>query len=50
MDLVPDVKIIVHREGEALDDGTSAQAEPEQVQEEQAPAAEPTAEAEATEA
>ena len=44
MDLVPEVKIIVHREGEALDDGTSAQAETEQVQEEQTPAAEPTAE------
>ena len=27
MDLVPEVKIIVHREGEAIDDGTSATAE-----------------------
>ena len=44
MDLVPEVKIIVHREGEALDDGAAAQAETEQVQEEQTPAAEPTAE------
>ncbi len=50
MDLVPEVKIIVHREGEALDDEISAQAETEQAQEEQTPAAEPTAEAEATEA
>lgn len=50
VDLVPEVKIIVHREGEAVDDGTAAQAETEQVPEEQAPAAEPTTEAEATEA
>jgi len=50
MDLVPEVKIIVHREGEALEDGSSAQAETEQVQEEQVPAAEPSAEAEETEA
>jgi large subunit ribosomal protein L9 len=48
MDLVPEVKIIVHREGEAVDDGTSAQAESEESQPE--PAAEPTVEAETTEA
>ena len=47
MDLVPDVKIIVHREGEAIDDGTSTTAEAEPAQapvEEAVPAAE-TAEA-----
>ena len=32
MDLVPEVKIIVHREGEAIDDGSSAPAEPEQAE------------------
>src|SRR5689334_24976343 len=45
MDLVPEVKVIVHREGEALEEGasapTSAPAQPQQVQsEEPAPAAE----------
>jgi large subunit ribosomal protein L9 len=45
MDLVPEVKVIVHREGEALDEGASAPAEaPSQPQpaqtEESAPAAE----------
>jgi large subunit ribosomal protein L9 len=48
MDLVPEVKVIVHREGEALEEGTSAAeapAQPQQAQtEESAPAAE-TAEA-----
>jgi large subunit ribosomal protein L9 len=38
MDLVPEVKIIVHREGEAIDDGTSANAEAPQTEAE-APAA-----------
>lgn len=51
MDLVPEVKIIVHREGEAVEDGASAPAsaaaETPQVQ---APAAEPVQPAEATEA
>jgi ribosomal protein L9 len=28
MDLVPEIKVIVHREGEALEDGASAPAEP----------------------
>jgi large subunit ribosomal protein L9 len=52
MDLVPEVKIIVHREGEALEDATSAaapaaaeaeQAQPAEAQaEEQAPAPEAT--------
>jgi large subunit ribosomal protein L9 len=45
MDLVPEVKVIVHREGEALEEGASAEA-PTQAQqaqtEEPAPAAEPT--------
>ena len=50
MDLVPEVKIIVHREGEAVDDGSSTQAEPVQEQQAEAPAAEPAAAAEATEA
>src|SRR5919112_4042601 len=49
MDLVPEVKIIVHREGEAVDDGTSEQAESVQEQQAQAPAAEPTTAAEAEE-
>ena len=45
MDLVPEVKVIVHREGEALEDGASAPAsapdQPQQTQtEEPAPAAE----------
>ena len=41
MDLVPEVKIIVHREGEAIDDGSSAPAEPAQAETETpAPAAE----------
>ena len=45
MDLVPEVKIIVHREGEAFDEGSSATAEAPQPQtEEPVPAAE-TAEA-----
>ena len=38
MDLVPEVKIIVHREGEAVEDGSSASAEAQV--EEPAPAAE----------
>ena len=50
MDLVPEVKIIVHREGEAIDDGSSAQTEAPQEQQEQAPEAEAATEAEATEA
>lgn len=45
MDLVPEVKVIVHREGEALEEGASAEA-PAQTQqaqiEEPAPAAETT--------
>jgi large subunit ribosomal protein L9 len=45
MDLVPEVKIIVHREGETLDDGTSATAEATQ-----APVAETAPEAESAEA
>src|SRR5512138_3356067 len=41
MDLVPEVKVIVHREGEALEDSASAPAEAQQAQtEEPAPAAE----------
>jgi hypothetical protein len=45
MDLVPEVKVIVHREGEAVEEGASAPAEasaqPAQAQtEETAPAAE----------
>jgi len=45
MDLVPEIKVIVHREGEALEEGASAPAEapaqPQQAQtEEPAPAAE----------
>jgi large subunit ribosomal protein L9 len=50
MDLVPEVKIIVHREGEAIDDGASATAEVAQAQQPEAPAAESAPEAEATEA
>ena len=49
MDLVPEVKIIVHREGEAIDAGTAPEAETEPVQQEQAPAEE-TAPAETAEA
>jgi large subunit ribosomal protein L9 len=45
MDLVPEVKIIVHREGEAVDDGSAAAAEAPQAQAEA-----PAPEAEATEA
>ena len=42
MDLVPEVKIIVHREGEAINEGASAQAESPQAQPEApAPEAEP---------
>ena len=48
MDLVPEVKIIVHREGEAIDDGTSTTAEAAQAQ--QAPAAEAAPAAEQAEA
>jgi large subunit ribosomal protein L9 len=41
MDLVPEVKIIVHREGEAIDDGSATPAEaPEAPAETTAPAAE----------
>jgi hypothetical protein len=50
MDLVPEVKIIVHREGEAVDDGSSTQAEPVQEQQAEAPAEVPAAATEATEA
>jgi large subunit ribosomal protein L9 len=46
MDLVPEVKIIVHREGEAVDDGSSAPAEAVQMP---APAEEPAPEAETAE-
>ncbi|HEY3475760.1 MAG TPA: 50S ribosomal protein L9 [Anaerolineales bacterium] len=43
MDLVPEVKVIVHREGEAIDDGSAAPAEaPEVPAETPAPAAEAT--------
>ena len=49
MDLVPEVKIIVHREGEAIDGGTAPEAETEPVQQQQAPAEE-TAPAETAEA
>ena len=45
MDLVPEVKIIVHREGEAMDEGAS-----EPAQTPQAPAEEPAEAAEAAEA
>ena len=45
MDLVPEIKVIVHREGEALEDGASAPAQPQQTQTE-----EPTAAAEEAEA
>ncbi|RPJ29681.1 MAG: hypothetical protein EHM33_00045, partial [Chloroflexi bacterium] len=49
MDLVPEVKVIVHREGEAIEEagGASAPAQPPQAQ---APAAEPAQATEATEA
>src|SRR5512134_294008 len=47
MDLVPEVKIIVHREGEAMDDGAS---EPPQAPQAETPAAEPAEAAEAAEA
>ena len=40
MDLVPEVKIIVHREGEAIEDGSSTGTEAEPVQQAEAPAAE----------
>jgi large subunit ribosomal protein L9 len=46
MDLVPEVKVIVHREGEAVDDGSAAAA----VEAPQAQAEAPAPEAEATEA
>ncbi|HEY9528363.1 MAG TPA: 50S ribosomal L9 C-terminal domain-containing protein, partial [Anaerolineales bacterium] len=49
MDLVPEVKVIVHREGEAIDSGTAPEAETEPVQQQQAPAEE-TAPAETAEA
>ena len=49
MDLVPEIKVIVHREGEALEDGASAPAEtPAQPQ--QAQTEEPAAAAEEAEA
>jgi large subunit ribosomal protein L9 len=49
MDLVPEIKVIVHREGEALEDGASAAAEaPAQPQ--QAQTEEPAAAAEEAEA
>jgi large subunit ribosomal protein L9 len=48
MDLVPEVKIIVHREGEAIDDGISATAEAVETSEAQAET--PAAVAETTEA
>lgn len=40
MDLVPEVKVIVHREGEALEEGASAPESPKAQTEEPAPAAE----------
>jgi large subunit ribosomal protein L9 len=40
MDLVPEVKVIVHREGEAIDDGSAAPAEAEAQAETPVPAAE----------
>jgi large subunit ribosomal protein L9 len=48
MDLVPEVKVIVHREGEAIDDGTSTTAEAAPAQ--QAPEAEAAPSAETAEA
>jgi large subunit ribosomal protein L9 len=50
MDLVPEVKIIVHREGEALEDGATAPADAEPAQTAQAQAEAPAETAEATEA
>jgi large subunit ribosomal protein L9 len=49
MDLVPEIKVIVHREGEALEDGASAPAE-EPAQPQQAQTEEPAAAAEKAEA
>ncbi len=49
MDLVPEIKVIVHREGEALEDGASAPAE-SPVQPQQAQTEEPAAAAEEAEA
>jgi len=49
MDLVPEIKVIIHREGEALEEGASApaevQAQPEQAQTEESAAAAEEAEA-----
>jgi large subunit ribosomal protein L9 len=45
MDLVPDVKIIVHREGEAIDDGSSAVTEAVEAPEAQAETPAPATEA-----
>lgn len=42
MDLVPDVKIIVHREGEGIEEQAAPEAAPEPAAEETAPAAEST--------
>jgi large subunit ribosomal protein L9 len=42
MDLVPEVKIIVHREGEAIEDGAQAPAEAPAEEKAEAPAAETT--------
>jgi large subunit ribosomal protein L9 len=49
MDLVPEVKIIVHREGESIEEA-AAPAEPEQAQQAEAPVAESAAAAETAEA
>jgi large subunit ribosomal protein L9 len=49
MDLVPEIKVIVHREGEALEDGASAPAE-SPAQPQQAQTEEPAAAAEEAEA
>src|SRR6476620_1723714 len=39
MDLVPEIKVIVHREGEVLEDGASAPTQPQQTQTEEPAAA-----------
>ena len=41
MDLVPEVRVIVHREGEAIDDGTSSEAEAAPAEQAQVSAEEP---------
>jgi large subunit ribosomal protein L9 len=45
MDLVPEIKVIVHREGEVLEDGASAPTQPQQTQTEEPAAAAEEAEA-----